>query len=74
MKKGKLEKKMKMKKISEFTEGCRKAVLLHDSGIRVIFYENDEVVHSSHVTVMKEAEHLAEDFVQGRHNPKILFG
>ena len=55
-------------------EGSRKAVLMHDSGIRVIFYEEGEVVHSAHVLEVKEAEHLAEDFVQGRHNPKILFG
>jgi hypothetical protein len=65
---------MGMEKISEYIEGGRKAVLLHDSGIRVIFYEDGDVVHSAHVTEMKEAENLAEDFVQGRHNPKILFG
>jgi hypothetical protein len=65
---------MGLTKISEFIEGARKAVLLHDEGIRVIFYENGDVVHSAHTENMSEAEHLAEDFVQGRHDPKILFG
>jgi hypothetical protein len=71
---GKREKKMMgLEKISEFMEGGRRAVLLHDNGIRVIFYENGDVIHSAHVLDMSEAEHLAEDFVQGRHDPKILF-
>jgi len=59
--------------INNFNGNRRSEVWQNGSGWRVLFFENEKVVHSLDINEgLRKAETLAEEFAYGRGNPQFL--